>query len=67
MPRLPEPRGVCVVRVTREPTGLMLHVLSRLDVNDSSGQAEAIELDIERGLDLVRQFLEDFRRVNARK
>jgi hypothetical protein len=61
MPRSREHTGVCVLRITREPAGLVVHLTSRVDVNDASGEAHATVVGLDEGVAAVRRFLEDFR------
>jgi hypothetical protein len=63
MPRSPATTGVCVVRVTHEPAGLVVHLTSRLDVEDASGESRATVGSIDQGVALVRRFLEEYRRT----
>lgn len=60
MSRSPEPRGVCVVRVRREPFGLVLHVTSRPDVEDVFREVEATATDVDHAVELVHRFLQEF-------
>lgn len=46
MPRAPEPRGVCIIRASREPTGLVLHIVTRVDIFDTAGEVEEIEVEV---------------------
>jgi hypothetical protein len=65
MPRSPEHTGVCVLRITREPAGLVVHMTSRVDVNDASGESRATVVGLDQGVAAVRRFLEDFRLEGA--
>lgn len=65
MPRSPATAGVCVVRITHGPAGLVVHVTSRLDVEDASGETRTTAAGIDQGVALVRSFLEEYRRSTA--
>ena len=65
MPRSPEPVGVCVLRITRGPAGLVVDVTSRLDVEAGSGESRATVTGLDQGVAVVRRFLEDFRQGDA--
>ena len=57
-----EPRGVCIVRVTRQGTGLLLTLTVRADVENLSTQSEMSTTDVDEALATVRRFVEDFAR-----
>lgn len=55
-----DPRGVCLLRVARQRTGVLLTVVARADVEDSESQLETTTLDIEEALAEVRRFVDHF-------
>jgi hypothetical protein len=55
-----ESRGVCIVRVTRQSTGLLLTLTVRVDVENMSTQSETSTTDVDEALATVRRFVEDF-------
>jgi hypothetical protein len=57
-----EPRGICIVRVTRDSTGLILTVVSRPDVSEAGGAHEETHAGVDQGLAVVRRFLDEFDR-----
>jgi hypothetical protein len=57
-----ESRGVCIVRVTRQSTGLLLTLTVRVDVENMSTQSETSTTDVDEALATVRRFVEDFAR-----
>jgi hypothetical protein len=57
-----ESQGVCIVRVTRQSTGLLLTLTARTDVENASTQSETRTTDVDDGLAAVRRFVEDFAR-----
>ncbi|WP_235509058.1 hypothetical protein [Terrabacter sp. Soil810] len=59
-----EPRGVCIVRVTKDSTGMILTIVSRLDVSRTSLPVEQTCSGVDEGLAVVRCFLDDFDRGN---
>jgi hypothetical protein len=65
MQRNPDPRGVCIVRVTRQGAGLFVTVISRLDVSETAGQSELNRVGVDEGMAAVRKFLEEFARAHA--
>jgi hypothetical protein len=57
----PEPDrcGVCIVRVVRQTTGLMITLIERPDVNDASTQTQCTLADVAQALDAIRNFVLD--------
>lgn len=67
MPDPLSPRGICIIRVTRAPTGLVLTVTSRSDVTEPSTQSEHHRLDVDDTIRVVRHFLDEFAERRARQ
>jgi len=59
-----EPCGVCILRVRREPTGLLIKVITQLDISEGAGHQEVTRTDVNDVVALVRRFIEDFTRAH---
>ena len=55
-----EPRGVCLLRVARQRTGVLLTVVARADVENSDSQVETTTLDVDEALAEIRRFVDRF-------
>jgi hypothetical protein len=53
----PERCGVCIVRVVRQATGLVITLTQRSDVNDASTQTQRTLTDVAETVDAVRDFI----------
>lgn len=60
MPLSSDPRGVCILRVAQQSTGMLLTVVARADVEASGSQVETITLEVEEALAEVCHFVERF-------
>jgi len=58
----PERCGVCIVRVVRQTTGLMITLIERPDVNDVSTQTQCTVADVAQAVDVIRTFIRDVAR-----
>lgn len=52
--------GVCIVRVVRQSTGLLMTVIERLDVDEASTETEQMLTGMPATLDAVRDFIVRF-------
>jgi hypothetical protein len=53
----PERCGVCIVRVVRQATGLVITLTQRSDVDDVSTQTQRTLTDVAETVDAVRDFI----------
>jgi len=53
----PERCGVCIVRVVRQATGLVITLTQRPDVDDASTQTQRTLTDVAETVDAVRDFI----------
>jgi hypothetical protein len=53
----PERCGVCIVRVVRQATGLIITLTVRPDVDDASTQSERTITDVAQAVEAVRNFI----------
>jgi hypothetical protein len=61
----PERYGVCIVRVVRQESGLVITLTERTDVNDASTQHRHTMTDVAHALEAIRIFILDVaRQVN---
>jgi hypothetical protein len=61
----PELCGVCIVRVVRQESGLMITLTERTDVHDTSTQHRHTMTDVAQALEAIRTFILDVaRQVN---
>jgi hypothetical protein len=58
--RCEERRGVCVVRVVRQSTGVLITLTERVDVDEASTQIERTLVSLPETVDAVRDFLVRF-------
>jgi len=56
----PERCGVCIVRVVRQATGLMITLIERPDVDDASTQTQRTVADVAQAVDALRDFILGF-------
>jgi hypothetical protein len=57
MERSPQSKGVCVVTITRQRTGLLITVMARPDVENVAGQRTQAVTTIEEAVCALREFL----------
>lgn len=55
-----DPRGVCILRVARQNTGLLLTVVARADVESSGSEVETTTLDVDEAIAEIRRFVDLF-------
>ena len=58
----PERCGVCVVRVVRQESGLIITLTERTDVQDASTQRRRTTTDVAQAVEAVRIFILDIAR-----
>lgn len=58
----PERCGVCIVRVVRQESGLMITLTERTDVHDASTQRRHTTTDVAQAVEAVRIFILDIAR-----
>ena len=57
MERASRSKGVCVVTITRQPTGLLITVTTRPDVEKEAGQETRTVTTVDEAVGALREFL----------